>query len=1766
MSVDVSGGALRFGASIDMGTFEADLARLQRGMDKFNDSQRKQSEGIEAFAKKAAKAAAGFLSLQAAEGFISKMVQVRGEFQQIEIAFTTMLKSKDKADKLMAEAVRLAAITPFTLKEVASGAKQLLAYGVEASAVTRNLEMLGNVAAGVGSQLNEVVYLYGTLKSSGRVTQMDINQFAGRGIPIYEELVNVLNQTGKGAKKTTEDIRGMVTAGQIGFPQIEKAFQNMTGPAGKFFNLMQEQSKSLTGQLSNLEDAIDRAFNDLGKNNQGLLSGAIEAAIDLVDNYQKIIDIIQILIITYGAYRAALIITSLTTTGATLAETLHYGALVAKDAILKLVTASTATAAATTALYTAVIGALAAVIYALVQQQSEEEIVQNAVNQARKDGAKSAEIEQEKINALISTMKSSISTKQDQINAYNELKAATNGAIDNFSLEEVASGKADDALGKYVGTIRNATIAESEYAAYKGLEQKLDDLAKKGIDAISMWDKLAQSIKNTFGFGELSGKEWWEGLFDSDKAESTITKQIEKTYKNAQNQIVKQNSAVAKKVADAARERNRLDTEKRKEKSFNDLLGEGNVIGNFDKLLKMAPNKPSLDKLKETVNGLMDALSPGDKAISDYQKKIARVDKVLEQYSGTKTTKAATKATNDRIRFLDDLSKVEAAAIAAALNQNEEAVKQIEAKYTDLRNKANKLKLGANVLSKIDSIETKEKGTTKYKQETTALQTELEKQKQLYADFETVKNELGLDTAKSRYEKLINLDKTYVKVLQDEQQKLASLPVDSLTGAQQERLLLLNKFLLEEKRLVQQTEDSKLSDALKASDTLKTKRIKILDDYLKQKSIIEKDDTIKEKDERLKQLKEATDMQLDALTDEGNARTDLFKRLSRETLLLTRQQIVEQVAQLNKLLSDIKLPPEVKKGIEDQLKVLSDRLNIGADQSNLDALNSRRTDVIAAIALEMKKAKPEVEALNNELRQLNGEIAKLDSNGDGATNFADKLAAKFEYLSGSTEQFAAGLSGDLGQVAGVFSDLSAAVGGVDTETGYLLDTIGSLVGVASDAAGAVASFASGDIIGGIAKTVKALAGLLSIGKKVKEMNAAARKVIQDYYDAAIEGERVYQEKLKERELQNIRNNKTAIQGIKDEIALRKKQTEDYGKEMSDIMAKLQKEQYVADYKYTHGTWFRKAKTDRVMGDLSGKSFDEISKLFYQGKFDDEKSKGVKDLVARLIELEQKGYDASAALAELAKQTAAIFTGTNVDNLTDSLTNLFKEGKTSVKDFTEFFEQTMEDAALSIFKNRILADLMTKFYDDFASKAQSGEQLTQSEIEALRVEFFNMTEEAKKKFEELKAITGVDFTVKVDANTQALNDKISELFRTGINDAKKFGDAFQEILTDSVFNSFKAEVFEEGLKGFYQKLTEFQKSDGVLTKEEISQLQVEYNAFIEDAKSKFKILEEASGLNFSFDGAKIDDNFTALQDKIKTLFDNGTVDAKDFGNTFTEIINEAVLNGFKSTVFADGLKDFYKKLTDAQQKGILDKTTISELKTEYEKFVEEAKIKLKELEEATGLTLSGSITEIDSSLTSLEDSLVAIFQSGNYAAEDFTENFSNLMKKSIMETFKATALRDQLTNFYNQFKELSTSGGSLTKNEIETLKLQYDQIIRDSQQKFEDLQKVTGVSFDAPQNQSALANGISRSITEETGSELAGLWRGMYDEYKKQGVSAKRMLDIAFEQIELIRKIEQNTRATAENTNGVIALLTNISNNTRTGSARTNRDLGITPIQ
>ena len=233
------------------------------------------------------------------EQLTSSIFNTRSQFQQLEISFNTMLGSADKSKQLMDELIQTAAHTPFDMSSITSGAKQLLAYGTEAKDVNKTLVQLGDIASGLNIPLGDLVYLYGTTVSQGRMFTMDLRQFMGRGVPLAEELGKILHQN-------TTEVQESVSKGKVTSDIFKEAIANMTQAGGRFGGLMEQQSKTLEGQWSNIGDSIQQMFNEIGKKSEGVFSNGLSIISAMVENWQEVIKTIGTAIVAVGSYRASL--------------------------------------------------------------------------------------------------------------------------------------------------------------------------------------------------------------------------------------------------------------------------------------------------------------------------------------------------------------------------------------------------------------------------------------------------------------------------------------------------------------------------------------------------------------------------------------------------------------------------------------------------------------------------------------------------------------------------------------------------------------------------------------------------------------------------------------------------------------------------------------------------------------------------------------------------------------------------------------------------------------------------------------------------------------------------------------------------------------------------------------------------------------------------------------------------------------------------------------------------------------------------------------------------------------------------------------------------------------------------------------------------------------------------------------------------------------------------------------------------------------------
>lgn len=436
-----------------------------------------------------------------AKEIISTLGTVRGEFQQFEIAFETMLGSGQKAKGMISDLANLAASTPFDMKGVVNGAKQLLAYGFAANEITDTMRRLGDVSAGLGLNLQDLTWLYGTTMVQGRLFTRDLMQFTGRGIPLTEELAK---QFGVTKDKVSE----LVTAGKVGFPEVKKAIESLTNEGGKFGGLMEKQSHSITGQISNIQDTIEMAINDLGTQTEGLMNDALDITSKVIDHWKEIGEVILAAASAIGLYKAMAVSVAAFDTATTNAG--YAAELSALESLLPM-----KEEAKKTDLEEAVVkGQLSAAQAELVASKREEVAAYVAELQAQaKAKADAATAAAEEVKALENKLAMQDNEVQSLQDAYDALESYTDGQkVETAEIKLNTAVNERNTIAKQLQTARETaataateanTAANTANTASQGLNTAATarDTAAKGIWAqVTLLCKRAQDAWNASMF------------------------------------------------------------------------------------------------------------------------------------------------------------------------------------------------------------------------------------------------------------------------------------------------------------------------------------------------------------------------------------------------------------------------------------------------------------------------------------------------------------------------------------------------------------------------------------------------------------------------------------------------------------------------------------------------------------------------------------------------------------------------------------------------------------------------------------------------------------------------------------------------------------------------------------------------------------------------------------------------------------------------------------------------------------------------------------------------------------------------------------------------------------------------------------------------------------------------------------------------------------------------------------------------------------------
>jgi tape measure domain-containing protein len=1288
---------IHFDITGDNSNFLRRLREVENGVKNTSKQIEQSGLGIEELFNRMTRAAAAFGAGFTAKELISNIAQVRGEFQQLEVAFKTMLGSEDKANALMQQLVKTAATTPFDLQGVANGAKQLLAYGENVENVNDDLIRLGNIAAGLSQPLGDIVYLYGTTMTQGRLYTADLNQFTGRGIPMIRELAKVFGVA-------EGEVKSLVEAGKVGFPEVQKVIQNLTNEGGMFYNLMQEQSKTITGQISNIEDAVSTMFNEIGKANEGIINEALSGVSYLVENYEKVGKVLVGLVATYGVYKVAVMtVTALQALQAsgiaalTIAERAHYGWLVLQTTAQKALNAVMFTNPYVL-LATAVVG-LGAAMWSLSDNTTSAERALDSYNNKIEKLNTDEEERKRTLEGLVSTINSEVEADVTKLKALKDIEELYPALFRKYVDEK---GHIQDLIGFWKAyneeVVKSRT--QSKQAIVESLEQQIKsaewayNLAKKENNRSEMkvQAQRIEDLKNELAnarkdvLSEINAQlevenrqETKETTYQEDLANAKA--EWEKAKKGYES-LIKDQTATSKQVKEA---KDKMETS---EKAYKDLGGvTGSELTRQENLAKkQKENQEKLDgqllslrrqNQQDEINLMKEGTEKKLEQIDfDYQKQLDAIRKQEEEWS---------KAGNGKLTDKQAREISEAYANAESMRDK------------DITN-VTKEQLKAEQQALNDYL--KEYGT--FQQQKLAIAQE-------YAEkIRKAQEENGVNSAQVKL-----LEKQRDVAIQNKETEAIKANIDWVTvfGEFGSMFSDMVKPALDEAKKYIQTDKFKNSD------------------QASQKSLI---DSISQMEKSL-----------------GGTSGVNFKKLGEDvkayhTAEQNRINAIEiETAALEKLKkSQDDYAKAQKSGTEEEKQVTANALDIARQNADIASANVKTQTDIANQA--QRNVTDTATRLKASMENLLGGLQQISSGGlYNAYSGIIKTVNGFKDVIGKTSESLQ----EVPIVGWILSIIDVLKDGLSDLVGGLLDAVLNAV------SGIISDVLSGDLFvtignslkNGIGNILNAISfggfnSLFGIGGNKKEVEEAINRLTDrnETLQTAIE---------------DLTDEMKASKGTQSVAAYR--DAYKYQKETIDNYKRIAQEQ--ARYSGSHHSWnyywggFSQEQIDRLSGkigrDWNGDIWNltpEEMKMLREtvDMWETIQNTGKGGYGDRLTDKLNDYIDQAGTLEELTNELYEGLTGMSFDSMYDSfvdnLMDMKYDAKAASEDISEYFMRAM----LSNKIGELYSEKLEEWWKKFGASMEDNE-LTEEERKALQDEYMKYVDEAMKLRDELAAATGYD---------------------------------------------------------------------------------------------------------------------------------------------------------------------------------------------------------------------------------------------------------------------------------------------------------------------------------------------------------------------------------------------------------------------------------------
>lgn len=520
----------------------------------------------------------------------SEIIRVRGEFQSMQTAMETMV-GKDVAGPLMAQVKELVKISPLTMTDMVGAEKMMLGFNIQAEDTIKYLKALSDISMGESGKFNSLTLAFSQMSATGKLLGGDLNQMINAGF-------NPLQQISEKTGKSIAALKDEMSKGAISAEMVQQAFLDAASAGGKFYNMSENASKTINGQLSMMQDALDDVFNELGTRGEGVIMSGIQATTSLIQNYETVGKVLAGMVATYGVYRTAVMLVTAAESKHTLVEIgLTNARIVARKAQLAL------NASMLTNPYVALAVAVAGLVtamWALSDGTSAAEKAQKRFNDEQDKMTQRENERKSQVESLIRVIQDETETELAKITAYERLQKLSPAITSAYSLEKLAILDLADAQkilnkerdtatydiylrnieessrrlkqlkrdnGKSLGispstgiplTINNDKAIEEESKYLQQQKKALDEFSNKIMRTSEPSEKSTTYQEDLAKAKEdwLSAKKGYEALLKDQKATSAEVKEAknslaskEKTYKDLGGDVGEEKNATKQESA-----------------------------------------------------------------------------------------------------------------------------------------------------------------------------------------------------------------------------------------------------------------------------------------------------------------------------------------------------------------------------------------------------------------------------------------------------------------------------------------------------------------------------------------------------------------------------------------------------------------------------------------------------------------------------------------------------------------------------------------------------------------------------------------------------------------------------------------------------------------------------------------------------------------------------------------------------------------------------------------------------------------------------------------------------------------------------------------------------------------------------------------------------------------------------------------------------------------------------------------------------------------